>query len=493
VSRSAKTARTQGGPGFILAAVFCLFPALFSGVAAEQVASPFSGTTWISIGEGPTSTIVFAPDGTWTEHWKKRHPGGHWQANKDNTEVIVTRSDNVIIHYKLNAQKNLVREDLSTVIYQPSSSAPNPIPIKSFASPLQPTAPPANLTLDQARAVVLVKGDNAQGTGFLIKTTNGPVVFTNIHVISNNPNLKITTNTGLPITILSYQGATDRDLAMITVKNGAFSYLTLASDVSGAVQPGDEVITPGNSEGGGVILNTDGKVMGIGPDRIEFDNPIYHGNSGGPIFHVKSGTVIGVVTEAIKVDVSDEIDKTSFASPNSAIRNSLRYFGLRLDTVPKWELYDWKRLQTETAFIDQFDERSCCLDSYLNAPATHETTPEKKKHEKKKPEKKEPPAQGTQLWLTDPQIVDASNRCLDEISRAGTSQPKRMVAIRKLLADLENLANSDMASIQNPANFYTFDQQRTPSEVTYRKAILAELAAIGNNVSRMGGFVRNSK
>ena len=174
--------------------------------------------------------------------------------------------------------------------------APTPTP---SPTPEEHTAPTVKLTEDQARAVVLIKGDNAEGTGFLVKTPDGPMVVTNIHVISNNPNLQITTNTGMPITILSYKGATDRDMVMIAIKDGDFKYLDLATDISGTVQPGDEVVTPGNSEGGEVMLNTDGKVLGIGPDRVEFDNPIYHGNSGGPVFHVKSGKVIGVVTEAM--------------------------------------------------------------------------------------------------------------------------------------------------------------------------------------------------
>ncbi|HEY0258126.1 MAG TPA: hypothetical protein VGC39_11830, partial [Candidatus Methylacidiphilales bacterium] len=80
-----------------------------------------------------------------------------------------------------------------------SSPAPNvaqaPTPAPVPAPPSTP-APTVKLTDDQARAVVLIKGDNAEGTGFLIKTMNGPAVVTNIHVIANNPNLKITTNTG---------------------------------------------------------------------------------------------------------------------------------------------------------------------------------------------------------------------------------------------------------------------------------------------------------
>jgi S1-C subfamily serine protease len=81
------------------------------------------------------------------------------------------------------------------------------------------------LTTDQARAVVLIKGDNSEGTGFLVKTADGPTVVTNLHVISDNPNLKITTNTGQQITVLSLKGASDRDLAMFAIKDQNYSYL----------------------------------------------------------------------------------------------------------------------------------------------------------------------------------------------------------------------------------------------------------------------------
>jgi hypothetical protein len=345
------------------------------------------------------------------------------------------------------------------------------------------TASPVKLTEDQARAVVVITGDNAEGTGFLVKTPDGPAVVTNIHVIANNPNLKITTNSGAQITFLSLKGATDRDLVMMAIKDQNYSYLDLATDISGTVEPGDEVITPGNSEGGGVILNTDGKVLGIGPDRIEFDNPIYHGNSGGPVFHVKSGKVIGVVTEVVKVETSDEVDKNSFASGNSAIRSSMRYFGLRLDTVPKWEAYDWNNFQIETTFLDQFDARNRCLHSYLYALAHDE-----KKSAKQTPEKK----QEARLWLTDPQIVKANKDCLEKISDAGSSPWKQKNAIKGLLADLKTIANTNLDAIQNPANFYAFELLRTKDEIAYRKALIAELVAIRENVSRMSALLPKS-
>jgi len=381
-------------------------------------------------------------------------------------EVVITdHSSTWILIKEMRFEANGVRQGPASAP-KPVDSAPNP----GNTNRLEPAAPISKLTTDQARAVVLIKGDNEEGTGFLVKTADGPAVVTNIHVISDNPNIKITTGTGSQITILSYKGAIDRDLAMIAIKDGPFNYLDLAADISSIAQPGDEVVTPGNSQGGEVVLNTGGKILGIGPERIEFDNPVYHGNSGGPVLHTKSGKVLGVVTEAMKVDISNDLDKASFANRNSAIRNSMRYFGLRLDTVPGWEPYDWRRFQSETVFLDQFDKRSRCLDSFLNAP------------DDDKPE--------DTLWRKDEKIVKANNSCFDQGSGADASQ--RMDAIRVLYADLNDIVGIDMDAIQNSDNFYSFDRQRTKDEIAYRKALKTELDNISDNISRLGSLPRTN-
>jgi hypothetical protein len=358
----------------------------------------------------------------------------------------------------------------------PSNSNPSPSnPFGNFSGadtppPVEHDAPTVALTTDQARAVVLITGDNAEGTGFLVKTADGPTVVTNLHVISDNPNLKITTNTGRQITLLSLKGASDRDLAMFAIQDQNYSYLPLSPDISGIAQPGDEVITPGNSEGGEVMLNTKGKLLGIGPVRIEFDNPIYHGNSGGPVFHTKSGQVLGVVTEAMKVVHEDDLDKTSFASRNSAIAGSMRYFGLRIDTVPKWEPYDLQRFQGETALLGRFDKRNRCLDSYLNTP--HDYKPD------------------SILYREDADIVKANAAYFSQSDGGDTSQ--RMDALRELLGDLNSFADADLDVIQQVDGFYSFDQQRARDELAYRQALKKELDELGNNTSLMSNLPRRN-
>ena len=409
-----------------------------------------AGTTWVSDKEirGTFSTITFTPDGEYKEEWKKkRHPKGTWTASTDNQRITVTLTGGQVLIFTYNNEKDLVR-DVGSQVYKRVSKGPAPAVAAAPAAPVPSPnpAPIVKLTAEQERAVVLIKGDNSVGTGFLIKTAEGPVVVTNLHVIANNPHVTISTNNGAPVTIVSYKGAADRDLAMILLKDGAFHYLEPAADVSAVAQTGDAVITPGNSEGGGVILNTGGKVIGVGPDRVEFDNPVFHGNSGGPVIHVKSGKVIGIVTEGMKVVLTDELDKTSYANRNSAIHGTMRYFGLRLDTVPKWVPFDWAQFQTQTSYLDDFNKRSRSLDAYLNAP------------DDRKPE--------DIIWWDDDKIVKANHDVGDPAF---------------WLSEMKTIAQSGVAAMENPDNFYPFEQERAKWELTYRKAILAEIDRINPN------------
>ena len=341
------------------------------------------------------------------------------------------------------------------------------------------TAAPGKLTEDQARAVVLIKGDKAEGTGFLIKTPNGPVVITNIHVIANNPNVKITTNTGALVTVLSQKCASDRDLAMLAIQDNGYSYLQMAPDISKVVAPGDEVITPGNSEGGEVMLNTSGKVLGVGPERIEIDNPIYHGNSGGPVFHTKSGTVLGVVTEAEEVELGDDLDKTSFASRNSAIAGKMRYFALRLDTVTNWIDVDPKAFAIETAFLDQFEDQSERLDAYLNRSDNTESNPNAGEDKSK-------------IYLQDDKIMRAENSYQSNAGGDSGDTSQHIEALRSLLFDLQSVADLHYSDIQNMDAFYPFDRDRAKDEMAYRKALKDELDSISNNIERLGHLPRTN-
>ncbi len=351
-----------------------------------------------------------------------------------------------------------------------------PVPNNPVGSPPSTPAPAAKLSGEQSRAVVMIKGDNSEGTGFLVKTAEGPFVITNIHVISNNPNLKVLANSGAIVKVLAIRGASDRDLAMLSIQDAGYSYLEASTEINKAVQVGDEVVTPGNSQGGEVVLSTGGKVLGIGPQRIEIDNPVYHGNSGGPVFHTKSGKVLGVVTEARKVDTSDEVDKASFANRNSAISSSMRYFALRLDTVTDWIQVDWDRLQIETLFLDQFHQQSRMLDAFLSG------------------EDRDNPNSGgdSRIYMKDERIVKAGDHFGERMS-GGADTSSQIQARRTLIFDLTSIVETNLNQIEDMKNFYPFDQERARDEAAYRKALKREIERLANNVERMGHLPRTNK
>ncbi|SDU17051.1 Trypsin-like peptidase domain-containing protein [Verrucomicrobium sp. GAS474] len=319
------------------------------------------------------------------------------------------------------------------------------------------------------QSVVIIKGDQGQGTGFLVKTADGPCVITNLHVLFNNPNLKITTPGGDEVVVTTLKGAADRDLAQISIEDKGYKYLELASDVSKEAQIGDDLITPGNSKGGEVILPTRGKLLASGNQKVEFDNPIYHGNSGGPVFDVKIGKVIGVVTQAVKVNTGNELDKASFNSKNSAITGSMRYFGYRVDSVSKWETYDWGQFLGESKFVDDFHSRSEALDSYLNG------------------DEKKPNGISATLYMQDDPIRLAHLEFRSQIDHSIDGSTARGRAVNQLIVTLRNLADMQCEEIDRSIErkrFYGYTLQRAKEEVAYRKELKDELDHLSETFDR---------
>jgi hypothetical protein len=468
--------------------IFCILLGFSPAIAfaQEKVVQTFDGS-------GAFETPVFHVHDGWKMEWDFQDPYSIDVTALDRSTVMsVSDAPKGVItlakggSFTLRINRSLTRTKLAWHIVirdtqpdqapalannGPSASAsaaanPGPTLAPTSTSMTNDGTPTSGLTADQAHAVVVIKGDVAEGTGFLVKTADGPAVVTNLHVISANPNIKILTATGAQVKVLSLKGASDRDLAMIAIQDDHYTYLDLATDIQNTVQTGDEVITPGNSEGGEVVLNTKGQVQGIGPDQIEFNNPIYHG---------KSGKVVAVVTRAMKVTNSDDLDKASFANSNSAIVGSMRYFGLRLDTVTQWQPYDWNRFLAETTFLKNFHEVSRSLDSYINGAAyekAHVTSPDENG----------PP--NSKYYLRNEKIETAHDNYHKTAADADNSQ--QLDARRELVMDLQGIADGDMTTIQNPANFYSFNQTLAVREIKYRKELRSEIDTVGSKISDMG-------
>ncbi|MFC1710876.1 S1C family serine protease [Nanoarchaeota archaeon] len=147
---------------------------------------------------------------------------------------------------------------------------------------------------DSVRAVVTIRTDVGQGTGFLI--TNDGYVVTNAHVLVGGREVQAITysQTVEDAYLVGYDG--DLDIALLKIE-GNYEKLRLTN--SNNIDIGEKVIAIGNPLGLQFSV-TEGIVSGIhrtGPNGedayIQTDAALNPGNSGGPLID-KEGKVIGI-------------------------------------------------------------------------------------------------------------------------------------------------------------------------------------------------------
>ncbi len=231
--------------------------------------------------------------------------------------------------------------------------------VSAIASSTRPVAPKPTgpisqkLTAEQMGAIVLIENGDGQASGFLTKIRDVPFIVTNLHVLGADPQLTVRNLNGEVIPTQGIFGAVGRDIAIIRV-GAVTGDLSPLDDILGGVQIGDEVVVVGNRRGGRVATQVEGKVLGIGPGRIEVDAPFEPGNSGSPVVHLKSGKVIGVATYSETRRKDDEAtgDKGEVEQ---------RWFAYRLDGISKWESIDPQQWRTQYRQIQEFFEDSEAL------------------------------------------------------------------------------------------------------------------------------------
>jgi hypothetical protein len=135
--------------------------------------------------------------------------------------------------------------------------------------------------------------------------------------------------------------------------------LEAITDFNNSVAIGDDVVVLGNSGGGGVVTNLPGKVVGVGPDRIEVSSEFIPGNSGSPVIHQKTGKVIGVATYLTK--------RYDDFAQNGAGESVVRRFAYRLDSVKTWEPVNWGEFRGEAEQIRQISLLTGDIFDFLHA------------------------------------------------------------------------------------------------------------------------------
>jgi hypothetical protein len=378
-------------------------------------------------------------------------------------------------HLQVVQLETTVKSDQALTVYTPYFIMPDSA-ITPVAIPAE--LPPPVLTDNQARSVATIKGDNAQGYGFLMRSPDGVFVVTHLHLLAANPNVSLFTSTGAPIKVLSLKGAVDRDLALFGIQDNHYAYLPLPAADATAIKAGEQLIVPDIAAASTPLVGRGGQVIGMSQERIDFDTSIATDNTGAPVIHVKSGNVVAIVTAEKQVDLSDQLAKAWAANPPPGSADIIPYFGLRLNGVQGWETYDPARFLAESLFIKQFHQATRCLDSYLNGKRRHligdggaENGPPDKKY-----------------FLTNIKLHQASDGYRQLASGADANQ--RLEAARELLFDLQEFAGTDLSTLQGMRDLYAYNQTRALEEIAYRKALLKELDELSNNLARLDIIAR---
>ena len=175
---------------------------------------------------------------------------------------------------------------------------------------------------EMRNAIVFINGTGGDGTGFFAKQNGKVFLFTNIHVLMAQKKISITDRNGTRYTPVSLEAAPDRDIVRITVKETPKAFFEIAT-----ADLHSEIKIVGNAQGGGVLREVTGSILGTGPLNIETDAKFVQGHSGSPIIDV-NWDVAGVATYASLANKNWLNSDTPYSK--------IRRFGYRLDTVKKW-------------------------------------------------------------------------------------------------------------------------------------------------------------
>lgn len=204
-------------------------------------------------------------------------------------------------------------------------------------------------------ALVIIKTDNGGGSGFVAEIKGRKFLVTNIHVLAMGYEATFTTTEGETVNLSdSVFASFNRDLAIVPIEWDG-PYLEIAPTLKDAsVSIGDAITVMGNSDGVDVATRLEGKINGIGPDKLEISAKFVPGNSGSPIVHNATGKVIGLVS--YMMDLSD---KTKWTKDSEL--SDIRRFGFRIDGDINWQSFTIKEFYRQGEIFNRFEDRTTVL------------------------------------------------------------------------------------------------------------------------------------
>jgi hypothetical protein len=291
---------------------------------------------------------------------------------------------------------------------------------------------------DYTPSLVFIEGGGGAGSGFICKMPDGIFVCTNQHVVAGMPAVKITRLDNARITPGAVQAAVGHDLMRLALADAPRPLIAMAN-VEAEARIGDEVFVLGNSEGARVIQPLSGRLLGIGPDRIEVSAPFVPGNSGSPIVHAKTGQVIGIATYLAQRRYSELADVKD---------TRVRRFGYRLDSVKQWQPVSWPVFQGERTELEKIVKLTQDFARLIEAIRTD--------------------ADVDAAQFTSGAVARPVREFATTMSRRGISAADRDRAVHQLLASLRGATQADI--VQARARFrYDFFQRALAEEAETRQ------------------------
>lgn len=220
-------------------------------------------------------------------------------------------------------------ESTKTIAQQPTlnhtESITSPVPDSSEQTEVR--SPSQQELLKRCVTITTV---DSNASGFFFKRKGRVFVVTCNHVVFDQPFLIIHDLNGKEYPAERVYCAKDRDMAVVALKNASSIHVPTfeVEDDVGSVEIESELVCYGDSEGKGVIVRSEGKLLGIGPCVIETDTTIVPGNSGGPVILSASGKVVGIASH-LTINSGTWVKGTRFD-------NQTRRFAVRMDNV-NWE------------------------------------------------------------------------------------------------------------------------------------------------------------
>ena len=286
---------------------------------------------------------------------------------------------------------------------------------------------PPEFTREFSNSLVFVEGNASRGSAFICAFGNAKFVVTNQHMIAGNPGAKFTLLDQSPIRTGQAAAAVGHDIMSFALLSDAKA-MEIMTNVETNAAIGDDVAVLGNADGDRVIKPIAGKLVGIGPDRVEVSAAFVHGNSGSPIIHVKSRKVLGIATYAT-------IRKVDSITGRPKSEPEVKRFGYRLDTVKQWQPVVWPAFVADHAILAKVEARSNDFLKLLGS------------------------ANLTSTSYGDPAIRNALERLANAAHGHGLIKTNQRTALTDLMGSLRNACETDIAQAQAQVKYDYFRRQ----------------------------------